>query len=195
MKSHANLRLSEVSLDVVAEVLGLSVSQVRRLVKDGTLPQDKRGRYDLPAVVQAWAKHRARAAEDPNKAVLLAEKTKKLRRENKLAERRMIPKVVFIESIRAHCVQFNMALRALPARGAALLVGKDAATIRDILRQEHVLIIQAIRRAGIETAREYLGDAFADKLAAMDATASEQEADPTQDAIPNCLPGPLVRPS
>lgn len=148
---------SNVTRSVVAEVLGLSTPQINRLTKDGHIPQVRRGTYDLPAVVRAYIKYKSAAAGDPNKLVITAEKAKKLVRDRRVTERKLITKPVHDAGAMAMIAAFRYSIGALPGRLPPVLVGKDAQAMRAVIESEVAATTETVFRAYRESLLEIVG--------------------------------------
>ena len=139
------MQLDSVDATTLAEVLGMTPRRVQQLARGGVIPKAARGRYDLPACVQAWGSWltSGKAAGDVSaeKKKLLSAQARIKTIEAQKAEGAVLPvedvQIVFNTA----AVEYVRAIEALPGRFAGALPGKDAAQIKQHVAGE----VHAIR--------------------------------------------------
>lgn len=129
----------------LAAAFGITARRVQQLAADGVLPKSGRGKYPLVEAVRAYVAHALAgqsATNEPDDLVearrlLLVEQTRRERRQNDLAEGRMIPRAD-VEQAQVTALAAVIGLvESLPGRTAGQLAGMShAAEIRMYLLGE-----------------------------------------------------------
>lgn len=150
-------------VSTMAKLFNLTERRVQQLSKEGVIPKDARGRYELVPAVQGYVRYlqeRALGQQVPEGAIdYHAEKARKTRAEADLAEmeaaaRRgeLVEAAVVDQAWQSVMREIQSKLLGqTPARIASLVIGERAeAAIKKIVRSELVLVLEAASGADVD---------------------------------------------
>ena len=149
-------------VSTMAKLFNLTERRVQQLSKEGVIPKDARGRYELVPAVQGYVRYlqeRALGQQVPEGAIdYHAEKARKTRAEADLAEMAAARRGELVEAAVVdqawQSVMREIQSKLLgqtPARIASLVIGERAeAAIKKIVRSELVLVLEAASGADVD---------------------------------------------
>lgn len=127
------ISLRRVPVGVVARVLDLTERRVQQLVSEGHLPREERGEYDLPSVLEAWARYQRMAAaragsandHEEARARRTQAQARTLELELALESGVLVETDVAMQRLEAALTAFRHSWLNVINRAAPLLVGAD----------------------------------------------------------------------
>ena len=137
----------------LAAAFGVTVRRIQQLATDGVLPKAGRGKYPLVECFRAYLAHAlsgASAANEPDDLVearrlLLIEQTRRERRQNDVAEGRLVPWSEAEHALQTIAAGVIQLVESLPGRTASTLAGMShTAAIRTYLLDEVRMVRQDI---------------------------------------------------
>lgn len=138
--------MESVNANAIATVLGISKAKVGELAVAGVLPRAGRGRFDVPACVQAFVRHKVSIAKagDGTAKGLMAERARLTRAKADAAERdglKQAGELIAADQIEAAWLAVVGAVKtrllSIPTKTAARLAGlKTPAEAQQLLQKE-----------------------------------------------------------
>lgn len=125
----------------LAAILGVSPETIRLRERDGTFKTVGAGKYDLAVTVQAYIdyvkRNKASEAQASERMKVESERARKLKLENDIAERKMLPLDEVVAAFSGTLIVLRQHVSAISARVAALVAAEsDETEIRQIIKKE-----------------------------------------------------------